>query len=526
MSSTGEVRTPQVAPQGAPRGVRIMRQRGPDGRHAAAGWDQMTRSGVVAARDLAPIATGPVDSVLDSTHITPELRRAASSRRGLMHRPRALLLAEVLATLGMGVVLTGYLGLQPVVAAGVVLLCMVTRFHSGRASIRVGLPRIGPLATDMALPFAAVGLGVAFGGLAPGDLRDAATLILGITGVTAAATVTRHRLEQPVRIVIVGDRVAIAKAATRWAGDRQAKVVAGLLLDDHDDHPPVSSTLGVRTIRGIDEVAEWVDRWAVDLVVVAPGPGVDAQSVRRLGWLLEDSDASLAVMGVLDSVDPHRIESTVLSGATLIHARSSRPSSYIRGSKWVFDRIVGTLLLLAVSPLLGVLCLWIRRETGASGLFTQTRTGKDGKPFTIYKLRTMRADAEATKAQLVGSDEGNGVLFKVHADPRITRSGRILRKTSIDELPQLINVVLGQMSLVGPRPALPSEVAAYDDLARRRLAVRPGMTGLWQVSGRSDLSWEESVELDVRYTDNYRLSDDLLIGLRTVDAVTRARGAY
>ena len=138
----------------------------------------------------------------------------------------------------------------------------------------------------------------------------------------------------------------------------------------------------------------------------------------------------------------------------------------------------------------------------------------------------MRADAEATKSQLVGADEGNGVLFKVHADPRITRSGRILRKTSIDELPQLINVVLGQMSLVGPRPALPSEVATYDDLARRRLAVRPGMTGLWQVSGRSDLSWEESVELDVRYTDNYRLSADLLIGLRTVDAVTRARGAY
>ena len=140
-----------------------------------------------------------------------------------MHRPRALLLAEVLATLGMGVVLTGYLGLQPVVAAGVVLLCMVTRFHSGRASIRVGLPRVGPLAADMALPFAAVALGVAFGGLAPGDLRDAATLILGITGVTAAATITRHRLEQPVRIVIVGDRVAIAKAATRWAGDRQAR---------------------------------------------------------------------------------------------------------------------------------------------------------------------------------------------------------------------------------------------------------------------------------------------------------------
>jgi lipopolysaccharide/colanic/teichoic acid biosynthesis glycosyltransferase len=183
-------------------------------------------------------------------------------------------------------------------------------------------------------------------------------------------------------------------------------------------------------------------------------------------------------------------------------------------------------LLLLATPLLGVLWLAIKLESQGPGFFTQTRIGKDGRSFTMYKLRTMRRDAEVVKVALAEADEGNGMLFKMRLDPRITGLGRFLRKTSLDELPQLLNVVLGQMSLVGPRPALPSEVEQYDDVVRRRLTVRPGMTGLWQVSGRSDLSWEQSVDLDLLYTDNYCLADDMRIGLRTVNAVVRARGAY
>jgi lipopolysaccharide/colanic/teichoic acid biosynthesis glycosyltransferase len=144
----------------------------------------------------------------------------------------------------------------------------------------------------------------------------------------------------------------------------------------------------------------------------------------------------------------------------------------------------------------------------------------------MYKLRSMHRDAESALDALLGDNESDGTLFKIRRDPRVTRVGYWLRRSSLDELPQLLNVLRGDMSLVGPRPALPSEVATYDDVERRRLAVKPGITGLWQVSGRSDLSWDESVRLDLYYADNWRLLDDLSIAARTVRAVTRARGAY
>jgi len=232
------------------------------------------------------------------------------------------------------------------------------------------------------------------------------------------------------------------------------------------------------------------------------------------------------VTGVLDSVAPHRVGFARVADATVIHLRPSRPPTLVRALKWGFDRVLGSVLLLLALPLIVALWVWIKLESRGPGFFAQTRVGQHGRTFTMFKLRTMRWDAEDLRESLAGLDEGHGPLFKLSRDPRVTASGRFLRRTSLDELPQLLNVVLGQMSLVGPRPALPEEVSAYDDHVLRRLAVRPGMTGLWQVSGRSDLTWEKSVELDLHYTDNYRLRDDLVIGLRTVEAVVRPRGAY
>jgi lipopolysaccharide/colanic/teichoic acid biosynthesis glycosyltransferase len=158
--------------------------------------------------------------------------------------------------------------------------------------------------------------------------------------------------------------------------------------------------------------------------------------------------------------------------------------------------------------------------------FKQVRVGRDGREFIMYKFRTMHIDAEARLKELIHLNEYDSVLFKMRNDPRVTRTGRWLRRYSLDELPQLFNVVSGQMSLVGPRPPLPGEVAAYADDVRRRLAVKPGMTGLWQVSGRSDLPWEEAVRLDLRYVENWSLSMDVVIMLRTVTAVVRSAGAY
>ena len=159
-------------------------------------------------------------------------------------------------------------------------------------------------------------------------------------------------------------------------------------------------------------------------------------------------------------------------------------------------------------------------------MFRQTRVGEHGRLFTIYKLRTMTDDAEARRAELVAENEVDGHLFKIRSDPRVTRLGKFLRRSSLDELPQLINVVKGEMSIIGPRPALPDEVAQYDAVTRRRLVVKPGITGLWQVSGRSDLPYDEAVRLDLHYTDNWRLSDDAVIVLRTVGAVGRGNGAW
>ena len=189
-------------------------------------------------------------------------------------------------------------------------------------------------------------------------------------------------------------------------------------------------------------------------------------------------------------------------------------------------RSVAVVALLVLSPLLLLLALAIRLDSPGPAFFRQTRVGRDDAPFTMWKLRTMTCDAAAVAPDLVALNEASGPLFKIHRDPRITRVGRWLRRTSLDELPQLINVALGHMSLVGPRPALPSEVAAYLPDVRHRLVVRPGITGLWQVSGRSDLSWDDTVRLDQQYVDNWSLLLDARILLRTAGAVLSGRGAY
>ena len=189
-------------------------------------------------------------------------------------------------------------------------------------------------------------------------------------------------------------------------------------------------------------------------------------------------------------------------------------------------RVLGALLLLVALPLIAAITIAVRVSSPGPLLFRQERVGVDGRRFTMLKFRSMVPDAEDRRRALAGLDDGNGMLFKIREDPRITPVGALLRRFSLDELPQLFNVLRGDMSLVGPRPPLPEEAAAYDDDAVRRLRVRPGMTGLWQVSGRSDLSWEESLRLDLRYVDNWSLALDLSILWRTWRAVIRGSGAY
>jgi lipopolysaccharide/colanic/teichoic acid biosynthesis glycosyltransferase len=205
-------------------------------------------------------------------------------------------------------------------------------------------------------------------------------------------------------------------------------------------------------------------------------------------------------------------------------SRSNWPQ---RLAKVVLDRGAGSIVLLLVAPLMLVLVVAIRLTTRGPALFCQRRVGRDGAPFVMLKFRSMYIDAEARRDELLErNDVAEGLLFKIRNDPRITPIGRWLRRYSLDELPQLLNVIGGSMSLVGPRPPLPAEVACYDDELRRRLLVKPGMTGLWQISGRSDLPWQEAINLDLRYVENWSITVDLLILWKTARAVATGAGAY
>lgn len=195
-------------------------------------------------------------------------------------------------------------------------------------------------------------------------------------------------------------------------------------------------------------------------------------------------------------------------------------------AKCAVDVLASVLLLVLLLPLLIVIAVVVRASSGGAALFSQERVGRDGTLFRLYKFRSMHADAEQRLDEVRHLNEQDGLLFKVREDPRVTGVGRWLRRHSLDELPQLLNVLKGDMSLVGPRPPLPSEVARYDDPAQRRLLVRPGLTGLWQVSGRSDLSWEEALRLDLQYVESWSPALDLKILLRTASAVLAGRGAY
>jgi exopolysaccharide biosynthesis polyprenyl glycosylphosphotransferase len=217
-----------------------------------------------------------------------------------------------------------------------------------------------------------------------------------------------------------------------------------------------------------------------------------------------------------------------VDGLPMLHVEHPRLKGSTRVVKEVFDRVGALLLLIAATPLLAIIVALVLLTPGGRGpaIFRQERVGKNGRPFVLYKFRTMAVDAEAWLADLRQLNESDGQLFKIRDDPRVTPVGRWLRRFSLDEIPQLVNVVKGDMSLVGPRPPLAGEVAGYPADMLRRLVVKPGLTGLWQVSGRADLSWEESIRLDLTYVENWSLAMDLAILARTLTAVVRSSGAY
>jgi exopolysaccharide biosynthesis polyprenyl glycosylphosphotransferase len=283
---------------------------------------------------------------------------------------------------------------------------------------------------------------------------------------------------------------------------------------------------GLPAVYGLDAVPEMAQRFGADTVAVLSCPEMSGMRLRELAWELEKTGTSLCVApAVLDVAGP-RMSIRSAAGLPLVYMEHPEFTGIPRVLKAVFDRTFAFVALLLLSPLMATFAVIIRLSDGGPALFSQLRVGVDGETFRIFKFRTMVADAEARKAELAEQNETGGVLFKIRQDPRITPIGSWLRRWSLDELPQLFNVLLGDMSLVGPRPALPEEADLYHHHVRRRLAVKPGITGLWQVNGRSDLPWEEAVRLDLRYVENWTFMLDLQILWKTWSAIGTGAGAY
>ncbi len=275
------------------------------------------------------------------------------------------------------------------------------------------------------------------------------------------------------------------------------------------------------TLSGIAEEAL---RSRADDVLLLPCAHFSPDDVRHLTWRLADQGRRLHLVTGLVGVTGVRTQLDSHCGVTLVNLQHSELLSLRRSLLQWLGRAAAILLLMLLAPVLLLIAAAIALESPGSPLFRQVRIGLDGRPFEMLKFRTMRSDT--ARPSTAAGDDPESVLFKLRRDPRITRLGALLRRYSLDELPQLLNVVRGEMALVGPRPALPDEVRRYETDVHRRLAVRPGMTGLWQVSGRSDLAWDETIRLDLEYVDNWTPGLDARILVRTVSAVVLHRGAY
>ncbi|WP_353828633.1 sugar transferase [Agromyces sp. SYSU T0242] len=263
-----------------------------------------------------------------------------------------------------------------------------------------------------------------------------------------------------------------------------------------------------------------------DTVVFTGADTIDPRDMRELGWQLEATSTNLVVAPALTDVAGPRIHARPVAGLPLIQVDYPEFTGRKYAAKRAFDIVVSAIALVVLSPVFLAIAVLVRRDSPGPAFFAQERVGLNGQRFRMLKFRSMVVDAESRLPTLLDRTDGNGVLFKMRTDPRVTRLGAVLRRYSLDELPQFVNVLRGDMSLVGPRPPLADEVERYDDWARRRLLVRPGITGLWQTQGRSDLSWDDSVRLDLYYVENWSLTGDVIILYRTARAVLRAQGAY
>ncbi|HET8778617.1 MAG TPA: sugar transferase [Agromyces sp.] len=327
------------------------------------------------------------------------------------------------------------------------------------------------------------------------------------------------------RVILMGERQKSVHVAQQIARDGTSgfKIVGAIT-----ERGTVDRELGpeIPVLGDYDSLTRVLDEARADTVIFTGADTIDPRGMREIGWQLEAKSTNLIVAPALTDVAGPRIHARPVAGLPLIQVDYPEFEGRKYAAKRAFDLVVSFLALVVLSPVFLVIAILVRSDSPGPAFYLQERVGLNGKRFRMLKFRSMVVDAESQLPSLLDRTDGNGVLFKLRDDPRVTKVGAVLRRHSLDELPQLVNVLLGDMSLVGPRPPLASEVERYDMWARRRLLVRPGITGLWQTQGRSDLSWEDSVRLDLYYVENWSLTGDVIILYRTVRSVARSEGAY
>lgn len=500
-----------------------------------------------APRVLVPDAVVTDDVVTDaavpvSLVGTGELRRW--HRRvsgGIAATDQLLILVTLLALHVLGVVPSGVgevsLSVGVLLVWGLLLTVARTR-DPGR--LGTGVRELGRVLTASG---AVLGLTAVLGLLLPqASLRPwalaaipAGVVVLLLGRLAWRRTLRRRRGsgEGVRRALIIGesDKVGHLADHLRRLGPDSGFLPVRLLIREPRDEDVIAPGAVVSESRAtreqiIAQARDAVTRDAADTVILTGADQLTPQALRELGWALAALDVTLVTAPSLSEVSASRLHTTSVHGVPLVQVDYPQLSGAAAALKRAFDIGFSLAALLGLLPLLAVVAVLVRLDSPGPALFSQTRVGLRHERFRMLKFRSMVTDAEARRDDLLAVSEGNAVMFKMRHDPRVTRVGAVIRRLSIDELPQFLNVLRGEMSVVGPRPPLVSEVENYAESDERRLLVKPGITGPWQVGGRSDLSWEESVRLDLYYVENWSLTSDIGIVLRTLRAVVRGAGAY
>lgn len=481
--------------------------------------------------------TDPAWALALTPRSTPEAQRRQRERS--RHRTTLLITDAVALTVGIGTAAAALLISSPAAPVGLipgaltvlaVFLLSLAATHTREARIPAQREYIRTLAAA-GITFAGGACWVAFAPSAAGRELLLTAVPAGLLAVSVGRVFWRRwapasRRQRAPRTIVVGSRSVLDALVPTLHSDRRfSHDVVGTTLVEPDAREAGDGPGGVPVLGAAAATAQIARAVHAETVIVA-GPTHDPDFVRRLSWELEGTAASLVLATPLTDVDAGRLTLHASDGLALVGVRIPTYDGAQHRVKRLLDIVTSLCALVPILLAAPLIALVVRLDSPGPALFRQRRVGRDGREFDILKFRTMRVGAEREVADLAALDEGAGALFKLRQDPRITRVGRFLRKYSIDELPQFWNVLRGDMSVVGPRPPLPQEVRAYDVPVFRRLYLRPGITGPWQIGGRSDLSWDESVRLDLHYVENWSVARDLSIMLRTAAVVLGAKGAY